>query len=84
MPETHTVTVEDLEGVADWARQNASPSDLARINAIIEAYGKDKVRQFADQPTLWEIDWFYRGSVKEFYRMALVNFETLHELWGYS
>jgi hypothetical protein len=84
MPETHTVTVEDLEGVADWARQNASPGDQARISAIIEAFGRDKARQFADQPTLWEIDWLYRDSVKEFYRIALVNVETQHELWGYS
>lgn len=84
MPETNTVTVEDLKGVADWARQNASPADQARITAIIEAYGKEKERQFVNQPTLWEIDWFYRGDVKEFYRMALVNSETLHELWGYS
>jgi hypothetical protein len=84
MPETTTVTVKDLEGVADWARHNASPADRARITAVVEAYGRDKARQFADQPTLWEIDWFYRGSEKEFYRIALVNSETLHELWGYS
>lgn len=84
MPETNTVTVGDIEGIAEWARQNASPADQTRINAIIEAYGKDKERQFANQPTLWEIDWFYRGSVKEFYRMALFNSETLQELWGYS
>jgi hypothetical protein len=84
MPETNTVTVEDLEGVDDWARQNASPADQAKIDAIIEAFGRDKERQFANQPTLWEIDWFYRGSEKEFYRLALINSETLNELWGYS
>jgi hypothetical protein len=84
MPETITVTVEDLEGVCAWARQNASLPDQARIEAIIQRFGRDKERQFANQPTLWEIDWFYRDSAKEFYRLALVNFETLHELWGYS
>jgi hypothetical protein len=84
VPETNTVTVEDVEGVADWGKQNASPADQAKINAIIQAYARDKERQFADQPTLWEIDWFYRGSEKEFYRLALINSETLNELWGYS
>jgi hypothetical protein len=84
MPETNTVTVDDLEGVADWARLNASPADQARIIAIIEAYGVDKEQQFSNQPTLWEIDWFYRGCAKEFYRLAMTNSETLHELWGYS
>jgi hypothetical protein len=84
MPETTTITVGDLAGVADWARRNASPADQARINAIIEAYGRAKARQFANQPTLWEIDWFYSGSAKEFYRLALVNSETQRELWGYS
>jgi hypothetical protein len=84
MPETFTATVENLEGVAEWARQNVSPADQSRINAIIEAHGKDQERRYADQSTLWEIDWFYRGGVKEFYRMALVNSGTLRELWGYS
>jgi hypothetical protein len=82
VPETNTVTVEDVEGVFDWARQNASPADRAKISAIIEAHGRDKERQFPNQPTLWEIDWFYRDSEIEFYRMALVNPETLQELWG--
>ena len=82
VPETNTVTVDDVDGVADWARQNASPADRAKIDAVIEAYARDKQRQFANQPTLWEIDWFYRGSEKAFYRMALVNSETLQELWG--
>jgi len=84
MPETYTVTVEDLEGVADWARENVSPADQARIRTIIETYARDKQQQFANQPTLWEIDWLYRVDVKEFYRLALVNTETLRELWGYS
>lgn len=84
MPETNTVIVEDVEHVADWAKQNASPADQAKISAIIEAYGRDKERQFANQPTFWEIDWFYRGAEKEFYRLALINSETLNELWGYS
>jgi hypothetical protein len=84
VPETNTVTVPDVSGVVDWARQHASAADQARINAIIEAYARDKERQFADQPTMWEIDWFYRCSEKAFYRLALINSETLHELWGFS
>jgi hypothetical protein len=84
VPETSTVTVEHVEGVADWARQNASLSDQAKINTNLEAFARDKERQFANQPTLWEIDWFYRGAEKEFYRLALINSETLNELWGYS
>jgi hypothetical protein len=84
MPETNTVTIRDVDGVANWAKQHASAADRAKINAIIEAHARDKERQFADQPTLWEIDWFYRGSERVFYRLALINSETLHELWGFS
>ncbi len=84
MPETHTVTVEDVDRVADWAAQHASPADRARVEVIIEAFGRDKQRQFADQPTLWEIEWYARGSEKAFYRLALINAETMLELWGYS
>ena len=84
MPETHSVTVEDLEGVADWARDNVSPADQARIHSVIETHARDMQHQFANQPTLWEIDWLYRDDVKEFYRLALVNTQTLRELWGYS
>ncbi len=84
MPETNTITVADLNDVGEWAEHNASPADRVRINAIIGMYGREKQRQFVNQPTVWEIDWFYRGPVKELYRLALVNSETLQELWGYS
>ncbi len=84
MPEVHTVTVEDVDGVADWAAQHASAADRARILAIVVAFGGERQRQFADQPILWEIDWFYRGSETAFYRLALINSETLIELWGSS
>ena len=84
MPETTTVTVRDLDGVVRWAKQHASVADQAKISAIIEAYARGKEHQFAHQPTVWEIDWFYRGSEREFYRMALINSETLDELWGFS
>jgi hypothetical protein len=84
MPATTTVTVHDLEDVMQWARKHASAEDQARIGAIVEAFGRDKARQFGGQPTQWEIDWFYRGKAKEFYRLALVNTATSRELWGYS
>jgi hypothetical protein len=84
VPETKTVIVKDLDSVASWSRQNASLADQTRISAIIEAFARDKQRQFANQPTLWEIDWLYRGSEPEFYRLALINSETRMELWGYS
>jgi len=84
VPETTTVTIRDLDGVARWARQHASVADQAKINAIIEAYARGKEQEFAHQPTVWEIDRVYRGSEKEFYRLALINSETLNELWGFS
>jgi hypothetical protein len=84
MPETTTVTLRDLEGVMRWARTHASPEDHARIRAIVEAVGQDKARQFGGQRTQWEIDWFYRGATKQFYRLSLVNADTSRELWGYS
>jgi hypothetical protein len=84
MPETTTVTLRHLEDVIEWSRKHVSREDQARISGIMEAYGRDKARQFGGQPTQWEIDWFYRGSSKEFYRLALINTETLRELWGYS
>lgn len=84
MPETTTVTVPDLDDVLAWARQHTSPADQARISAIVEAFGRDKARQFGAQATQWEIDWFYRGKTREFYRLALVNIDTSRELWGYS
>jgi hypothetical protein len=84
MPRTTTVTVDTLEGVTLWASQNVSAEVQTRIRAIIELHGRAKAKQFADQPTLWEIDWFYRGAGREFYRLALVNTETSRELWGSS
>jgi len=84
MPRTTTVTVNTLEGVALWTSQNVSAAEQTRIGAVLERYGKAKARQFADQPTLWEIDWFYRGTQREVYRLALVNTETSRELWGSS
>ena len=84
MPLTTTVTVDTLEGVTLWASQNVSAEEQTRIRAIVELYGRARARQFADQPTLWEIDWFYRGAARECYRLALVNRETSRELWGSS
>ncbi|SRR6266851_3853222 len=84
MPEINTETVNDIEGVADWAKQNASAEVQTRVAAILARYGKRDQQEFAEQPTQWEIDWFYRGAVKELYRMALVNTATRQELWGYS
>ena len=84
MPEINTETVNDIEGVADWAKQNASAEVQAKVDAIIARFGRRNQQEFAEQPTHWEIDWFYRGAVKEFYRIALVNTTTQQELWGYS
>jgi hypothetical protein len=84
MPEINTETVNDIEGVADWAKQNASAEVQTRVAAILARYGKRDQQEFAEQPTQWEIDWFHRGAVKELYRMALVNTATRQELWGYS
>jgi hypothetical protein len=84
LPETNTVLVEDLDEVARWVSQNASSADQARMRAIIDAFARDKQRQYADQPTLWEIDWLFRGSETEVYRLALIDRETRIELWGYS
>jgi hypothetical protein len=84
VPETITVTVHDVDGVAAWSKHNATPTDQAKITAILETHGRNKQRQFADQPTVWEIEWFYRGAQKEFYRLALINSETQNELWGFS
>jgi hypothetical protein len=84
VPETTTETVSDITAVAAWARQNASSADQTRVHMIIETFARAKQQQFANQPTEWEIDWFWRGSAKAFYRMALVDRETQQELWGYS
>ena len=84
MPRTTTVTVDALEDVTLWASQNVSAEVQTRIRDIVELHGRARAKQFADQPTLWEIDWFYRGAVREFYRLALVNTETSRELWGSS
>ena len=84
MPEIQTHAVADITGVADWVATHTSAEDTLKVNAIIERYGKIKQQQFAELPTQWEIDWFYQGLVKVFYRIALVDTQSQRELWAFS